>query len=58
MEPVKPCIQVQLRDLTVERGERAQLDCVLTGQPEPEVGVGDSPDSQGWMWGDPPDSQS
>ncbi|KAF0303153.1 Titin [Amphibalanus amphitrite] len=36
-EPVKPCVEVQLRDLTVERGQRAQLDCVITGQPEPEV---------------------
>ncbi|XP_037089116.1 titin-like isoform X2 [Pollicipes pollicipes] len=37
MEPVKPSIPVSLRDLTVHSGQRAQLDCVITGQPEPEV---------------------
>ena len=37
MEPVKPSIPVQLKNLTVPAGQQAQLECVITGQPEPEV---------------------
>ena len=40
LEPVKPSIPVQLKGLTVPAGQRAQLDCVITGQPEPEVSTG------------------
>ncbi|XP_043207626.1 muscle M-line assembly protein unc-89-like isoform X2 [Amphibalanus amphitrite] len=37
LEPVKPSIPVQLKNMTVPAGRQAQLDCVITGQPEPEV---------------------
>lgn len=37
MEPVKPSIQVPLTDVTVLEGNRIRLDCVIVGQPEPEV---------------------
>lgn len=37
MEPVKPTIQVPLKDLSVFEGKKARLDCVIVGQPEPEV---------------------
>lgn len=36
-EAVKPVVQSQLRDVSVDEGKTAQLDCVITGQPEPEV---------------------
>lgn len=37
MEPIKPSIQVPLTDVTVLEGNRIRLDCVIVGQPEPEV---------------------
>ncbi|XP_049539390.1 uncharacterized protein LOC125953706 isoform X2 [Anopheles darlingi] len=37
MEPVKPAIQLQLRDVSVFEGKPVRLDCVIVGQPEPEV---------------------
>ncbi|KAL3275186.1 hypothetical protein HHI36_019955 [Cryptolaemus montrouzieri] len=37
MEPVKPSIQLPLVDLTINEGSRVRLDCVIIGQPEPEV---------------------
>lgn len=37
MEPVKPSIQLPLKDVTVNEGSRVRLDCVIVGQPEPEV---------------------
>ncbi|XP_046998678.1 muscle M-line assembly protein unc-89 isoform X3 [Schistocerca americana] len=37
MEPTKPSIQVPLKDIIVFEGKRARLDCVIVGQPEPEV---------------------
>lgn len=37
MEPVKPSIQVPLADVTILEGSRVRLDCVIVGQPEPEV---------------------
>ncbi|XP_044767051.1 titin isoform X2 [Coccinella septempunctata] len=37
MEPVKPSIQLPLTDVTVNEGSRVRLDCVIVGQPEPEV---------------------
>lgn len=37
MEPIKPSIQLPLQDLSVKEGEKLRLDCVIVGQPEPEV---------------------
>lgn len=37
MEPIKPSIQLALKDLSVFEGKRVRLDCVIVGQPEPEV---------------------
>ncbi|XP_046401656.1 titin isoform X2 [Ischnura elegans] len=37
MEPVKPAIQVPLHDITSKEGEKIRLDCIIVGQPEPEV---------------------
>ena len=37
IEPVKPSIQLSLKDTTVIEGKTARLDCVIVGQPEPEV---------------------
>lgn len=36
-EPVKPAVQLALKDTTVKEGKPARLDCVIVGQPEPEV---------------------
>lgn len=36
-EPIKPVVQSPLKDVTVDEGKTIQLDCVITGQPEPEV---------------------
>lgn len=37
MEPIKPSVQLALKDVCVFEGKRVQLDCVIVGQPEPEV---------------------
>lgn len=37
MEPVVPKIQMPLKDLKVQEGRSVRLDCVIVGQPEPEV---------------------
>ena len=37
MEPIKPTIYEQLRDITVKEGDKVRLDCVIVAQPEPEV---------------------
>uniref|UniRef100_A0A182MAH5 Ig-like domain-containing protein n=1 Tax=Anopheles culicifacies TaxID=139723 RepID=A0A182MAH5_9DIPT len=37
MEPVKPAVQLPLRDVSVFEGKPVRLDCVIVGQPEPEV---------------------
>lgn len=37
MEPIKPKIQTPLKDVSVFEGSRVRLDCVIVGQPEPEV---------------------
>ncbi|EAT43213.1 AAEL005317-PA, partial [Aedes aegypti] len=37
MEPVKPSVQLQLKDVSVFEGKPVRLDCVIVGQPEPEV---------------------
>lgn len=59
MEPVKPSIQLPLANITVQEGNRVRLDCVIVGQPEPEViwyhddrPVKESPDFQLLFQGD------
>ncbi|XP_066996542.2 titin isoform X1 [Anabrus simplex] len=37
MEPIKPAIQLPLKDISVFEGKKVRLDCVIIGQPEPEV---------------------
>ncbi|KAG0730306.1 Muscle M-line assembly protein unc-89 [Chionoecetes opilio] len=37
VEPVKPSVQLALKDTTVTEGQSGRLDCVIVGQPEPEV---------------------
>jgi hypothetical protein len=37
MEPIKPAIQLPLKDISVFEGKRVRLDCIIVGQPEPEV---------------------
>ncbi|CAG9824336.1 unnamed protein product [Phaedon cochleariae] len=37
MEPIKPSIQLPLSNTSVQEGNRIRLDCVIVGQPEPEV---------------------
>lgn len=37
MEPVKPSIQLPLKNESVLEGNQVRLDCVIVGQPEPEV---------------------
>lgn len=37
MEPVKPSIQLPLKNESVLEGNHVRLDCVIVGQPEPEV---------------------
>ncbi|KAG8223452.1 hypothetical protein J437_LFUL001944, partial [Ladona fulva] len=59
MEPIKPSIQVPLHDVTSKEGEKVRLDCIIVGQPEPEViwyhderPVKESPDFQLLFQGD------
>nr|XP_033332552.1 uncharacterized protein LOC117223969 isoform X8 [Megalopta genalis] len=37
MEPVVPKIQMPLKDLRAQEGRSVRLDCVIVGQPEPEL---------------------
>lgn len=37
MEPVKPSVQLPLKNLSVFEGKPVRLDCVIVAQPEPEV---------------------
>lgn len=37
MEPIKPSVQLPLKDTSVFEGKSVRLDCVIVGQPEPEV---------------------
>ncbi|KAK3921141.1 Muscle M-line assembly protein unc-89, partial [Frankliniella fusca] len=37
LEPIKPSIQMSLKDTEVKEGENVRLDCIIVGQPEPEV---------------------
>lgn len=39
MEPVKPSVQIHLRDQSVFEGKKVRLDCVIVGTPEPEVNL-------------------
>ncbi|XP_026674575.1 muscle M-line assembly protein unc-89 isoform X5 [Ceratina calcarata] len=39
MEPVVPKIQMPLKDLKVQEGRSVRLDCIIVGQPEPEMQV-------------------
>ncbi|XP_071560873.1 uncharacterized protein [Temnothorax nylanderi] len=36
-EPIVPKFQLPLQDLKIQEGRSARLDCVIVGQPEPEV---------------------
>lgn len=40
IEPIVPKFQLPLRDLKIQEGLSARLDCVIVGQPEPEVNIG------------------
>jgi hypothetical protein len=37
MEPVKPAVQLSLKDVSVFEGQQVRLECIIVGQPEPEV---------------------
>jgi titin len=37
MEPIKPSVQLPLKDVAIFEGKSVRLDCVIVGQPEPEV---------------------
>ncbi|XP_020714421.1 titin homolog isoform X4 [Ceratitis capitata] len=37
MEPIKPSVQLPLKDVSIFEGKPVRLDCVIVGQPEPEV---------------------
>ena len=41
MEPIKPSIQMALKDTVAKEGENVRLDCIIVGQPEPEVNYKD-----------------
>lgn len=36
-EPIVPKFQIPLQNLKIQEGQSARLDCVIVGQPEPEV---------------------
>lgn len=37
VEPIKPSVQLQLKDQSVFEGKTVRLECIIVGQPEPEV---------------------
>ncbi|XP_067644771.1 uncharacterized protein zormin isoform X1 [Eurosta solidaginis] len=37
IEPIKPSVQLPLKDVSIFEGKSVRLDCVIVGQPEPEV---------------------
>lgn len=37
IEPIKPSVQMPLRDASVMESKSIRLDCIIVGQPEPEV---------------------
>lgn len=39
IEPIIPKFQLPLQDLKIQEGRSARLDCVIIGQPEPEVNL-------------------
>lgn len=39
IEPIKPRIQVPLENIQVNEGQPVRLDCIIVGQPEPEVSL-------------------
>lgn len=39
LEPTKPSVPMQLKDTVVVEGEKVRLDCIIVGQPEPEVAI-------------------
>lgn len=39
LEPIKPSISLPLKDQTVGEGTNVHLNCVIVGQPEPEVNI-------------------
>jgi len=38
-EAIKPVVQMSLKDTEAKAGTQIKLDCVITGQPEPEVEI-------------------
>lgn len=38
-ELIKPSVQLPLKDVQVFEGNTVRLDCVIIGQPEPEVSI-------------------
>lgn len=59
MEPIKPSVQMPLKDTNIDEGKPIRLDCIIVGQPEPEViwyhegrPVKESPDFQLIFQGD------
>lgn len=39
LELIKPSVQLPLKDISVFEGKTVRLDCIIVGQPEPEVSV-------------------
>lgn len=39
LELIKPSVQLSLKDISVFEGKTVRLDCIIVGQPEPEVSV-------------------
>ncbi|XP_032573914.1 titin isoform X8 [Drosophila sechellia] len=37
IEPIKPAVHLPLKDVSIFEGKPVRLDCVIVGQPEPEV---------------------
>ncbi|KRF98945.1 uncharacterized protein Dwil_GK12604, isoform C [Drosophila willistoni] len=37
IEPIKPAVHIPLKDVSIFEGKSVRLDCVIVGQPEPEV---------------------
>lgn len=37
MEPIKPSVHLPLKNLAINEGKELRLDCIIVGQPEPEV---------------------
>ncbi|XP_064552468.1 uncharacterized protein LOC135438178 isoform X18 [Drosophila montana] len=37
IEPIRPAVHIPLKDVSIFEGKPVRLDCVIVGQPEPEV---------------------